>query len=50
MGATATYDLDTAHDNDAQAVFERSLEVNKVSYVPQPIVGNVFKSQYNVVY
>ena len=28
-GATATYELDTEHDRDAQAVFQRSLDVNK---------------------
>jgi hypothetical protein len=28
MGATATYELDTEKDKDAQAIFERSLEVS----------------------
>ncbi|KAK2165549.1 hypothetical protein NP493_1360g00030 [Ridgeia piscesae] len=29
MGATRTYELDTEHDKDAQAVFERSQQINK---------------------
>ncbi|ELT95583.1 hypothetical protein CAPTEDRAFT_223699 [Capitella teleta] len=29
MGATATYDLDTEKGKDAQAIYERSLQVNK---------------------
>ena len=28
MGATAVYELDTEHDRDAQAVFQRSLDVS----------------------
>ena len=30
MGATATYELDTALDNDAQAIFEKSKKINEV--------------------
>ena len=30
MGATATYNLDTADDRDAQAIFEKAQEINKV--------------------
>ena len=30
MGATRTYELDTEHDKDAQAVFERSQKINEV--------------------
>lgn len=29
QGATATVEIDTALDRDAQAIFEKSLEVNK---------------------
>lgn len=30
MGATATYQLDTERDNDAQAIFERSQKIQEV--------------------
>lgn len=30
MGATATYQLDTEKDNDAQAIFERSQKIQDV--------------------
>lgn len=30
MGATATYQLDTEKDNDAQAIFERSQKIQEV--------------------
>ena len=30
MGATATYELDTELDKDAQAIYQRSLDMNKV--------------------
>lgn len=30
MGATATLEIDTELDNDAQAIYERSLQVQKV--------------------
>lgn len=30
MGATATYELDTALDNDAQALFEKQKKINEV--------------------
>lgn len=30
MGATATYELDTERDKDAQAIFERSQKVLEV--------------------
>lgn len=33
QGATRTYELDTEKDRDAQAIFERSQQVNKVCYV-----------------
>ena len=29
MGATLTYDLDTEHDKDAQAIYQKSLDINK---------------------
>ena len=29
MGATATYELDTAIDNDAQAIYKKSLDLAK---------------------
>ena len=31
MGATATYELDTELDKDAQAIYQRGLDMNKVS-------------------
>lgn len=30
MGATATYELDTERDKDAQAIFERSQKIQEV--------------------
>lgn len=30
MGATATVEIDTDRDRDAQAIFEKSQEINKV--------------------
>ena len=30
MGATATYELDTEKDKDAQSVFERAQKINEV--------------------
>lgn len=30
MGATATYQLDTERDKDAQAIFERSQQIQEV--------------------
>ena len=30
MGATAVYELDTEHDRDAQAVYQRALDVSNV--------------------
>jgi hypothetical protein len=30
MGATATVEIDTERDKDAQAIFEKSQEINKV--------------------
>ena len=30
MGATATYELDTERDKDAQAIFERSQKIQDV--------------------
>lgn len=33
MGATSTIQFETEKDRDAQAVFERSLQVNKVSII-----------------
>ena len=33
MGATSTIQFETEKDRDAQAVFERSLQVNKVGVV-----------------
>lgn len=30
MGATAVYELDTEKDKDAQAIFERSQQIQKV--------------------
>ena len=33
MGATAVYELDTEHDRDAQAVFQRSLDVRIKIYL-----------------
>lgn len=30
MGATATYELDTEKDKDAQAIFERSQKIQEV--------------------
>lgn len=33
MGATSTIQFETEKDRDAQAVFERSLQINKVSVV-----------------
>jgi len=33
QGATRTYELDTEKDKDAQAIFERMLEVNKVNHI-----------------
>ena len=30
MGATATYQLDTERENDAQAIFERSQKIQEV--------------------
>lgn len=33
MGATATIQFETEKDRDAQAIFERSLQVNKVFYL-----------------
>ena len=38
MGATATYELDTERDNDAQAIFERSQKIQEV--------GNAFPCFY----
>lgn len=32
MGATATYQLDTERDNDAQAIFERSQKIQEVGH------------------
>lgn len=32
MGATATYELDTERDNDAQAIFERSQKIQEVGH------------------
>lgn len=32
MGATATYQLDTERDNDAQAIFERSQKIQEVRH------------------
>jgi hypothetical protein len=32
QGATRTYELDTEHDKDAQAIFERAQNINKVQY------------------
>lgn len=31
MGATATVEIDTDRDRDAQAIFEKSQEINKVN-------------------
>lgn len=33
MGATATYQLDTEKDKDAQAIFERSQKIQEVGDV-----------------
>ncbi len=32
MGATAEYELDTEFSKDAQAIYERSLQINKVDH------------------
>ena len=32
MGATATVDIDTSVDVDAQAIFEKSQQINKVTH------------------
>lgn len=32
MGATATYQLDTERDKDAQAIFERSQKIQEVNH------------------
>ncbi len=32
MGATATYELDTERDKDAQAIFERSQKIQEVGH------------------
>lgn len=32
MGATATVDIDTSIDVDAQAIFEKSQQINKVTH------------------
>ena len=41
MGATATYELDTEKDKDAQAIFERSLQINKVLNFAYHWKGNI---------
>ena len=33
MGATATYELDTEKDKDAQSVFERAQKINEVYFL-----------------
>ena len=33
MGATATYELDTERDKDAQAIFERSQKIQEVQEI-----------------
>lgn len=33
MGATATYELDTERDKDAQAIFERSQKIQEVGII-----------------
>ena len=33
MGATATVEIDTGLDNDAQAIFEKAREINEVCYI-----------------
>lgn len=39
MGATATYQLDTERDKDAQAIFERSQQIQEVSvFLVQQVV------------
>lgn len=48
MGATATYELDTERDNDAQAIFERS---QKIQEVPGNIPNGTFlQIVYNLIH
>lgn len=39
MGATSVIQFETEKDRDAQAIFERSLQVNKVSGKQKLLVG-----------
>lgn len=45
MGATATYELDTEKDKDAQAIFERS---QKIQEVEDNMMLYVKKLQFNL--
>lgn len=42
MGATATVEIDTDRDRDAQAIFEKSQEINKVVLYYMSIVNFFF--------
>lgn len=44
MGATATYQLDTERDKDAQAIFERSQKVQEVRYDGQQFPQETLKN------
>lgn len=42
MGATATYELDTERDKDAQAIFERSQKIQEVGDQVMVHISHVF--------
>lgn len=56
MGATATYQLDTEKDKDAQAIFERSQKIQEVgkhvilmSYLKNAKLSPKCSQQHNVI-